>query len=99
MRAPSTLRLRSASGMAIFSGIICVPKLAQGDVIAKRKANFKANAAAIKAINGALSGGDFETLVTQAKTIANWARIMPNYFPENSDSGDTKARADVWMDF
>ena len=73
--------------------------MAQADVIAERKANFKANAAAMKTINSALSGGDFETVITQATTIADWARVMPDYFPENSDRGDTKARADIWMDF
>ena len=99
MLALSILRLRSAIGMAIFSGIICGPILAQGDVIAKRKSNFKANAEAMKAINASLGGGDFDTVITQATTIADWARVMPDYFPENSDSGDTKARADIWMDF
>ena len=75
------------------------PVVAQADVIAERKANFKANAAAMKAIRAALGAGDFETVVTQATTIADWARVMPDYFPENSDSGGTKARADIWMDF
>ena len=79
--------------------MILSPFVVQADVIAERKANFKANAAAIKAINAALGGGDFDTVITQATTIADWARVMPDYFPENSDSGDTKARADIWMDF
>ena len=79
--------------------MIFSPFVAQADVIAERRANFKANAAAMKAINAALSGGDFETVITQATTISDWARVMPDYFPENSDSGDTKARADNWMDF
>ena len=95
----SVLRLQSAIGLVIFSGVICGPFFAQADVIAERKANFKANAAAMKAINAALGNSDFETVVTQATTIADWARVMPNYFPENSDSGDTKARADIWMNF
>ena len=95
----SVLRLRSAIGVVMFSGLICGPIFAQADVIAERKANFKANAAAMKAINAALGGGDFDAAITQATTIADWARVMPDYFPENSDSGDTKARADIWMDF
>ena len=95
----SILKLRSAIGLVIFSSMISSPVVAQADVIAERKANFKANAAAMKAINAALSGGDFDTVITQATTIANWARVMPDYFPENSDSGDTKARANIWMDF
>ena len=99
MLGRSMLRLRSAIGLVIFSSMISIPVVAQADAIAERKANFKANAAAIKAINGALGGGDFDAVIEQATTIANWARVMPNYFPENSDSGDTKARADIWMDF
>ena len=99
MLGQSILRLRSAIGLLIFPSIIFSPFVVQADVIAERKANFKANAAAIKAINAALGGGDFDTVITQAKTIADWARVMPNYFPENSDSGDTKACADIWMDF
>ena len=43
--------------------------------------------------------GDFDSAISQATTIANWARVMPDYFPENSDIGDTKVRADIWMDF
>jgi cytochrome c556 len=99
MLGQTILRLRSAIGLLIFSSLICSPFVAQADVIAERKANFKANAAAMKAINAALGGGDFDTVITQATTIADWARVMPNYFPENSHSGDTKARADIWMDF
>lgn len=75
------------------------PVVAQADVIAERQANFKANAAAMKAIRAALGAGDFETVVTQATTIAKWAKVMPNYFPAASDVGDTKARPDIWMDF
>ena len=99
MLGQSNLRLRSAIGLLIFSSMIFSPFFAQADVIAERKANLKANAAAMKAINAALGGGDFDRVITQATTIADWARMMPNYFPENSDSGDTKARADIWMDF
>ena len=99
MPGQSILRLLSAIGLVIFSSMIFNPVVAQADVIAERKANFKANAAAMKAIRAALGAGDFETVVTQATTIAQWAKVMPNYFPANSDVGDTKARPDIWMDF
>ena len=99
MLALSILKLRSAIRLAIFSGMVCGPIIAQADVIAERKANFKASAAAMKAIRAALGAGDFDTVVTQATTIAKWAKVMPNYFPANSDMGDTKARPDIWMDF
>ena len=99
MLGRSLFRLRSAVGLVIFSSMISSHVVAQADVIAERKANFKANAKAMRAINAALGGGDFHTVITQATTIADWARVLPDYFPENSDSGDTKARADIWMDF
>ena len=79
--------------------MIFSPFVTQADVIAERKANFKANAAAMKAINSVLGGGKFDTVITQTTSIEDWARVMPDYFPENSDSGNTKARADIWMDF
>ena len=43
--------------------------------------------------------GNFDAAISQATTIANWARVMPDYFPANSVKGDTKARADIWIDF
>ena len=50
------LRFRSGIGLVIFSSMISSPVVSQADVIAERKANFKANAAAMKAINAALGG-------------------------------------------
>ena len=95
----STLRIRSAIFLAIFSVSICCPVIVQADVIADRKANFKANAAAMKAIRAALGAEDFGTVIKQATTIARWAQVMPNYFPSNTDMGDSKARPEIWMDF
>ena len=69
--ALSILRLRPAIGLAIFFCHNLQPVSLQANVIAERKANFKAKAAAMKAINRALSGGDFETVVTQATTITD----------------------------
>ena len=99
MLALCTLNLQSALGLAIFSVMIFISLIAEADVIAERKANFRTNVAAMKAINAALGGGDFDVVITQATTIADWAWVMPDYFPENSDMDDTKARADIWMDF
>ena len=79
--------------------MISSPFVAKADVIAERKANFKAKSAAMKTINAALSGSDFDALITQEKIIADWAQVMPDYFPANSVMGDTKARADIWVNF
>ena len=98
MRASFILKLRSVIGLAIFSVLIFGSVIAKADVITERKANFKANAAAMKAIRAALGASDFDAVILHATTIAKWARVMPDYFPANSAKGDTKARPDIWMD-
>jgi len=71
---------------------------AMAGVIEDRKANFKANNAAMRAIAAALSSGDFDTIAAEAGKIAAWAEVMPDYFPEGSDAG-TSARPEIWPDF
>jgi cytochrome c556 len=72
---------------------------ASADVVAERKANFKANADAMKAIAAAISGGDRQTVREKASGIAGCAAKIPAYFPEGSDGGDSKARAEIWFEF
>ena len=72
---------------------------ANADIIADRKAGFKRNADSMKAIAAAIGGGDYQTVINRADRIASWASKIPNYFPEGSDSGDTKARAEIWFEF
>jgi cytochrome c556 len=72
---------------------------ATADVITDRKAGFKANAAAMKAIAAAIGDGDYATVIKQAESISSWAQKIPSYFPEGSGSGDTKARAEIWVNF
>jgi len=87
------------AGAMLFCSFAFSSFVAHADVIADRKANFKANAAAMKAINAALGSGDFDSVIKEATKIAKWAQVIPNHFPEGSDTGDTKARAEIWMDF
>ena len=72
---------------------------ANADVVSQRKAGFKANAASMKAITSAIGGGDYQTVINQARTISTWAQKIPSYFPEGSGFGDTKARAEIWTNF
>lgn len=67
------------------------------DVIAERKANFKANAGALRAIGGLLSAQDFDGIAAQADTVSRWAAVMPEYFPEGSESKG--ARDEIWFEF
>ena len=71
MRALFILKLRPALRLTIFSVLFFGSLIAKADVIAERKANFKANAAAMKTINAALGGGNFDAAITQATTIAD----------------------------
>jgi len=72
---------------------------ANADIIADRKAGFKRNADSMKAIAAAIGSGDYQTIINRAEGIASWANKIPSYFPEGSDSGDTKARAEIWFEF
>ena len=47
----------------------------------------------------ALGSGDYQTVISRAEKIVSWANKIPRYFPEGSDSGDTKARAEIWFEF
>ena len=72
---------------------------ASADIITDRKAGFKGNADSMKAIAAAIGSGDYQTVINRAEGIASWANTIPSYFPEGSDSGDTKARAEIWFEF
>ena len=72
---------------------------ANADIIADRKAGFKGNADSMKVIAAAIGSGDYQTVISRADGIASWATKIPSYFPEGSDSGDTKARAEIWFEF
>lgn len=87
----------SAVLTAALLGMACLP--ASADVIEDRKANFKANNASMRTIGGALGAGDFATIAAEAQKIADWAAVMPDYFPEGSGTGDTSARPAIWENF
>ena len=87
----------SAVLTAALLGMACLP--ASAGVIEDRKANFKANNASMRTIGGALGAGDFATIAAEAQKIADWAAVMPDYFPEGSGTGDTSARAAIWENF
>ena len=84
---------------AIAATVIGLSSLtASAGVIEDRKANFKANNASMRAIGAALSFDDFEAVASEARKIAAWAMVMPDYFPEGSGEG-TSAKPAIWSDF
>jgi cytochrome c556 len=69
------------------------------DPIADRKENFRNNVKSLKLIQPALAAGDMDVISVEANRIADWAKVMPDYFPEGSDMGDTKARPEIWKNW
>jgi cytochrome c556 len=84
-----------------FAGILFLSatSIATADVISERKAGFKGNAAAMKAIQAAIPSGDMEAISSSALKIADWSAQMTEYFPEGSGTGDTDARPEIWSNF
>lgn len=78
----------------IFAGVAV-----NADIITDRKAGFKKNAASMKIMAAALSKADYDAIINEAKSISAWAQKIPSQFPEGSDIGETKARAEIWFDF
>lgn len=85
-----------AGSAALLIGLFSLG--ASTGVVEDRKANFKANNASMRAIAATLGSGDFDTITAEAKKIAAWAEVMPDYFPEGSGEG-TSARPEIWTDF
>ena len=90
--------MRSLAPLAAAILIGTTAFVANAGVIEDRKANFKANNASMRAIGGAIGGGDFETVTREAERIAAWAMVMPDFFPEGSGEG-TSAKPAIWTDF
>ncbi len=86
----------TSATMIVFFGFSMA---ASADIVFDRKAGFRANAASMRVIAAAIGGGDYQTVLSEAATISRWAQKIPNYFPEGSGLGDTKARAEIWVNF
>lgn len=83
----------------LTAAILSMAGMAHADVIAERKAGFKGNVTALKAIKAALGAGDLSPVAGAAESVADWSSRMTDYFPEGSDMGETNARMEIWLDF
>lgn len=101
VKSNSSLLLRTIlqALFASFIGSFGFSVVAAADIIADRKAGFKAINASAKAITAAIGGGDYAIVIREANNISSWAQKIPSYFPEGSGSGDTRARAEIWVNF
>lgn len=78
---------------------LATPLSASADVIADRQARFKANNASMRAIGAALGAADAQTIKAEATKIAEWAKVMPDYFPAGSSGGKASVKDDLWDNF
>ena len=74
--------------------------LAQGDVIAERRAGLKRMGGHMEAMKPvAEAKGDVKPLEPRIDDMITWYRGMPALFPPGSGTGDTKALPAIWQDF
>lgn len=85
----------AALGMMALAGTA----LAQGDVIAERRAGLKRMGAHMEAIKPVADArGDVRALAPRIDDMIAWFRSMPERFPAGSGTGDTKALPTVWTE-
>ena len=65
-------------------------------IIKERMDKFTSSKSQLKQIKAALITKNFKIVANSAADLRDWARIMPDYFPEGSGTGDTSARAAIW---
>ena len=75
-----------------------VEPAADASIVEKRVHRFKQSGAAIQSVFKEHLGNDeFAAIAEAANLIADWADVMPDYFPAGSTSPG--ARDDIWDDF
>ena len=75
-----------------------VAPAADASIIDKRVHRFKQSGAAIQSVfKEHLGADDFAAIVEAATLMADWADVMPDYFPAGSESRG--ASDEIWADF
>ena len=65
-------------------------------IVKQRMDRFSESKQQLKQIQAALGAQDFKTIATAATSIRDWARVMPDYFPEGSGEAPSKASPRIW---
>ena len=81
-----------------FSAVSEAHKGATG-VVKERMDSFKKSQQDIKALYASIRGGNLDEIKTYSMSLAEWAAVMPEYFPEGSGGGVSDASAKIWEDF
>ena len=84
-------------GLALFALLLFSAQVfAQAD---KRQALMKNNSENTKAIKAAVEAKDYATIEAKARDIMGNADKILGFFPKGSDTGKTKAKAEIWQNF
>ena len=89
-------KLLTGAFFGILALAVSTQVFAQADVIQKRQDAMKGNAAAAKAIKGAVETKDYATVEAKAKDIMGTADKIVSLFPKGSTTGKTKAKPEIW---
>ena len=85
----------------IFATTVAIATImpAMAGVVEDRQAKFKANNLSMRTIGAAIGAGDTATIKAEASKIAEWAKVMPDYFPEGSNPPNASVKDDLWDNF
>lgn len=87
----------SLTVLALGAAALAGTAIAQGDVIAERRAGLKRMGEHMQAMKAvADSRGNVEPLSATVDEMIAWYRTMPQRFPPGSDRGDTRALPALW---
>lgn len=96
-RTSKTLGVALAT--AIGFATIATVAFGSAEIIKQRQQVMKDQGAAMKAINKVIeSDGTVAEIAPHAAILAETSQKISTLFPEDSQQGDTKAKAEIWQD-
>ena len=88
----------------LFAGLLlsALPSVAHegaSGIVKERMDRFKETKEQMKELRGLLKAGDTAAAGALAGQIAEWARVLPEHFPEDSNPAPSEALDDIWLDW
>lgn len=68
-------------------------------IVKERMDAFKQSQDDLKAAIKAAKAGDFATVESRGRALADWAAVMVTFFPEGSNAKPSEAAPAIWSDF
>jgi len=68
-------------------------------IVKERMDGFKAAKKSMKALKGAVRGGDYATIAREAESLNLWFTKLDNYFPEGSNPKPSEALDVIWEEY